>query len=694
MIGLDFERRIMIGLDYETFCKLDIRTVGLDNYVNDPTFRPLFASVAYNDGKAETFDFVIDGQEAIERFRDTVSMVSTIYAHNAQFEIATSEKLGISFEPLQVKDTAIIARCMGASSALEFAAPQLLDNINKLADGRRLIRKFSVGFPPQREDVLHDEDWEKFKKYGLRDAELALLLGAQYDGYVDFTEWGYALITHQMNRIGWPVDLGVVSEMQRRYDENREKALQAFRSKFDPDGELNFNSLKQLKEWCAERGVRARSFDEEHVADLLEKVRRKIADPNVPKEKVEKYLEVAMMLDTKQILGGSSLRKLKTILEMTGPDSRLRYQYMHVGAGQTYRTSGRGVQMQNLKRIGEPRDMSTLFDDEEEWTNDDLAANLRQVFTASRPNGALIVGDYSSIESRALAYEAGEDWKIQAYTEGKDLYKVLASKIYHVPYDAVTKAQRQTGKVGELSCGYGAGPGAVMAFAKGMGVELTEEEALSLVTDWRKANPNIVKLWATLEELLKKVVVETDMHAMSAIGNGMYVRFSRIDTPPSLQKQHPGAVSVKMRIYQSDGAAVLNRVFHGCYLRGRNVCYYKPSSVRSGPLWVGHYTDPKTKQRKFYDLYGGKLAGILTQSFCRQIFFKGLSAVFRWVESVPNMEVIGQFHDEIVVDWWPEPGEISLEIAASNVKIEMITAYVGRNFPLAAEVKADYRYTK
>ena len=53
----------------------------------------------------------------------------------------------------------------------------------------------------------------------------------------------------------------------------------------------------------------------------------------------------------------------------------------------------------------------------------------------------------------------------------------------------MTKEQRQTGKVGELSCGYGAGGGAVKDFAAKMGVEMVEAEANKLVIDWRDSEP-------------------------------------------------------------------------------------------------------------------------------------------------------------------------------------------------------------
>jgi hypothetical protein len=62
--------------------------------------------------------------------------------------------------------------------------------------------------------------------------------------------------------------------------------------------------------------------------------------------------------------------------------------------------------------------MSELDDATVEWSNDELAVNLRQVFTARHPDGVLIVGDFSSVESRGLGYIAGAEWKMEAYHQG------------------------------------------------------------------------------------------------------------------------------------------------------------------------------------------------------------------------------------------------------------------------------------
>lgn len=690
-----------IGLDFETYGAVDLPTHGLDRYVSDKSFTPLLACVAYPSGVSRVFDFTEDFEHTVEQLRNVFAL-KMVCAHNAGFEQRVLAAIGIDLPSDRFVDSAVVARAAGAGSRLEAAAPQLL-GIDKMESGVNLIKLFSLPGWLQEENgtpwfdskikELNPHAWQEFTDYCVLDAQLSLRLVQTFGDYLTAEEHEFMAVTMDMNRTGWCVDVPVVEEMQRRYLENQEQALFEFRFHHDAD-ELNLNSLPQMKAWCQELGVKATSFDEKNVAKLLDRVSSKLEDPNLADTKRAQYTAVKNLLVTKQILGGSSLKKLQVILDTATmqPDGtyRLRDQYLHAGAGQSLRTSGRSVQMQNLKRLSEPANMSELNDPGSDWDNTKLAENLRQVFTASHPQGRLVVGDFSSVESRGLAYLAGEEWKLDSYRQGKDLYKVLASKIYSVPYDQVTKVQRQTGKVGELSCGYQAGPTAVVSFAEGMGVPMTESEATVLVRDWRDANPAIVELWDKLDDGLRLALLQA--RASVRLAHGMYALIEQRPTPRSLLDQHPGAQTLMLTLLTEQGQVFLRRTFNGCYQRSRNVCYYKPSDRKTGDLWASHYTDPKTKQVRFYDLYGGKLAGILTQSFCREIFFRSLVQVCDWAENYDNVRVVGQFHDEIVLDW--SPGAVDLDDTKQALAAFMSNPGPISRFPLDADVKDDYRYTK
>lgn len=694
----------LIGLDFETYGSVSLPDHGLDRYISDQYFRPLIASISYDDLGREirhTFDFVENFDDARRGLAAQLGFNTRIAVHNAGFEKAVLDWLQISVPYDRFIDSAVVARAAGAASKLEAAAPQLL-GIEKMEMGRDLIKLFSIPGKYQEKygsmefhpDVVleHPAEWKKFKEYCELDASLSRRIANRYLDYLSPNELAFQALTMRMNSVGWPVDVAAVEEMQRRYLENQAAALELFRSDCDAE-DLNLNSLPQLKEWCAERGVKASSFDEKHVERMLKAIGKKLNGmlPDDPKH--EDYAQVYQLLATKQTLGGSSLKKLQVILDRVGHDGRLRDQYLHCGAGQTLRTTGTGVQMQNLPRLsGELLDVATLYDDAVDWTNTEMADNLRQVFTSSDPNGLLLVGDFSSVESRGLAWIAGEEWKLEAYRQGRDMYKVLAERILGTPYDLVTKSERTFGKVGELGCGYGAGGPAVREFADGMGVELTEAEAARLVYDWRDANPKVTELWDQLNRMLQEIVFGDTLTEYCHLPDGFLLLLSTVRTPESLIRQHPGAKSVRLTITRADGGTVMHRVFHGCYRRGRNVGYYKPSDRKTGDLWKNWYIDSKTKQKRFYELYGGKLAGIVTQSFCREIFFRTLREVQRWADTHRELTVIGQFHDEIVVD--KKPSLASVLVFEQDLKKLMSDPGEFKTFPLAAEVKSAYRYIK
>jgi DNA polymerase len=732
-------KRLFYGLDFETYSDVNLPKYGLDRYVSDPSFQALMGSIAPNHQDfgitKANYDFVmgldLDQERSmfIEQLARMHNQGYILVAHNAGFERAVLRRMQIPRQLFsKVWDSAVSARMLGAASSLANSTAQLLPK-QKLEVGASLIQKFCIPndwnghAAPTAELIMQDtqtqDDWATFKHYCDVDAERGvdlveyMLETLGWDNLDMLPEFYYEPVTSRMNQLGWHVDMDLVNEMQLRYEQNVLHAVETFRAQYDPKGELNLNSMPQLKAWCMERGIKTTSFDSDHVDKLLTKLRAKIETMSSTDPRFNDYDQVLQLLYTKKEMGGSSLKKLQTIKNLTGTDGRLRDQYLHCGAGQSYRTSGRGVQMQNLKRLGSGmiEDMTTVFDQDQEYDNDQLGENLRQVFTSSHEDGQLIVGDFSSVESRGLAWLAGAEWKIDAFRQGKDLYKVQAQSIYDIAYEDVTKAQRQTGKIGELSCGYGAGPVAVSRFAQGYGVDMDEAEALQLVRDWRAANPEVVELWDTIDVLLHKTI-DTRSKQCAKLANDLELTFRPITTPASLLKQHPGAQSLVMELWSTVNAyrtyPILQRVFHGCYTRGRNICIYKPSERKTGDMWSSHFVDPKTKKVRFYDIYGGKLAGILTQSMCREMFFHALLGLDKDMRGVANAKIVGQFHDEIVVDWVPPQAGVDfpqedpieyygLSYDATKILVEDAMTQVSAQFdgfPLEADIKSGYRYIK
>lgn len=59
---------------------------------------------------------------------------------------------------------------------------------------------------------------------------------------------------------------------------------------------------------------------------------------------------------------------------------------------------------------------------------------IRKIFKA-RDGYKLVGGDFSQIEPRVLAFLSGDESMINAYREGKDLYAIMGSQVYQLPYE-------------------------------------------------------------------------------------------------------------------------------------------------------------------------------------------------------------------------------------------------------------------
>jgi DNA polymerase bacteriophage-type len=117
----------------------------------------------------------------------------------------------------------------------------------------------------------------------------------------------------------------------------------------------------------------------------------------------------------------------------------------------------------------------------------------------------LIGADFSAVESRVLAWTAGEQWKLDAYArydatqDPKDEpYSVLACRMLHVPDGSFTpeSPERKIGKTADLACGFMGGAGAIEKFAPGVFDEAKREQ---IKAEWRAAHPSIVNFWYEID---------------------------------------------------------------------------------------------------------------------------------------------------------------------------------------------------
>lgn len=256
---------------------------------------------------------------------------------------------------------------------------------------------------------------------------------------------------------------------------------------------------------------------------------------------------------------------------------------------------------------------------------DTISSCLRGML-CSAPGYDLLAADYANIEGRALAWLAGEQWKLdafRAFDEGKgpDLYLVAASRIYGKPIDEC-KPHRQTGKVSELSLGYQGGLGAFRQMEKNLGVKLglTDEQVQTAKEGWRNGHPKIVGFWYALERAALDAVLDAGRTTWAGD-------------------------SARQVCFRSKGS------FLWCRLPGgRVLCYPYPIVKQIETPWGElkdqvHYMTVDGTTNKWVEThtYGGKLAENVTQAVCRDL----LAHSMRQVEAA-GYPVVLHVHDEIV----------------------------------------------
>lgn len=146
------------------------------------------------------------------------------------------------------------------------------------------------------------------------------------------------------------------------------------------------------------------------------------------------------------------------------------------------------------------------------WGGDDKL-NLQNIPRKSPLKSSIIVpegyvlidADSSQIEARIVAWLAGQNDLVDAFEQGKDVYKLMAAKIYNKDVGEITDAERFVGKTTILGAGYGMGWKKFQLQLKNFGVNLPDFLCQHILKVYRHEFGHIPALWdqghATLEAL-------------------------------------------------------------------------------------------------------------------------------------------------------------------------------------------------
>lgn len=653
-----------LTVDFETRSPVDLKKSGAYKYAEHPETTVLCFALKMDNAPpviwTPAWVQALGGPEGItdnELFR-LLKDADEIEAHNAGFERVIWDGVctpRFGWPQLQVKKlfcSAAKAAMCGLPRSLEQASVALGLPVHKDAAGYKLMLKMCKPRPATK---LHPElRWhetpEQFTQlinYCLQDVEVEYALSQALPD-LSRKERQVWLMDMEINTRGVQVDVDTARLMLGGIDDHTHRLLAKTR---DITGGA-VHSPRQIAAslaWLADQGVQMECLDKAAVTQTL-------ASPNLTGPARE-FLEI------RQSLGRSSTTKYETLLRCACADGRMRGTILYHGAS-TGRFSGRLFQPQNLPRgsfADTDRCIEAIqdhgFDIAELLWGDamDVAATCIRGMIVAAPGHRLMVADYSSIEARVLAWVAGEEEVLRAFEDGLDLYKVAASSIFGVPYEQITKSQRQVGKTSILALGYAGGIGAYAAMAKNYGIDLEtlpafifptassdeREKSLQRAVDyverhqgsmsldaavacdiikakWRAANPRVVAFWYGVSDAASDAVaLPGEVFSFRNISFKADPRFLRCKLPSGRFLYYPKA---EIRPVTTPWGDTRHMVTH-------------------------HGVHATTGKWVRFALTGGRLTENIVQAISRDILVEAMLRLER-----AGYPVVMHVHDEIVAE--------------------------------------------
>ena len=400
-----------ISIDIESYSDRDLSKCGVYKYAQSLNFEILLFGYSVNGGEVKVIDVAHGEKIPDEILKALTDERVEKWAYNATFErVCLSEYLrrkyplyhnsysiyedtvGDYLDPHGWKCTMTWAAYMGLPLSLKAVGEVLGLEKQKMDEGKALIKYFSV---PKNGEKNPDDlvKWEMFKKYNRRDVEVEIAIQQKLRKFPvpDFV-WEEYWLDQEINDRGIGVDTDFVDaailldELSRIDLESKMKTI---------TGIENPNSVYQLLDWLEKYGYKSDSLDKNNVAELLKTAK----DP------------VKSVLEIRQQLARSSVKKYQAMKNAVCKDNRARGMFQFYGANRTGREAGRLIQLQNLPQnhidaLAETRELIKYGShDEVKLFYDNIPDTLSQLTRTAfvpRPGYKFIVADFSAIEARVI----------------------------------------------------------------------------------------------------------------------------------------------------------------------------------------------------------------------------------------------------------------------------------------------------
>jgi DNA polymerase len=494
--------------DYETRATVDLQKAGAWKYAAHPETEVACCAYAVDNDPPKIW---IPGEpippEVIAAAQDPAWL---IVAHGAQFERAIEQHIMhlrydwplVPLERQRCSMAMALAHSLPASLAGAAGALDLLNQKDKA--GQRLMLMMSKPRKPHKDEDPNGRYWfEDSDRFARRNEYAKQDIEVERELYLRLRP-----LSSNEQRL-WQLDAQINS---RGFYVARELALAAGKIAQAAGPEINaeiaditggavtsINQVVRLQAWLRTQGCTADSLDKKAIEKLL--LREDLSAP------------ARRALELRRDGAQAAAKKITALLNCCSDDGRARGLLRYHGAS-TGRWAGNGFQPQNLKRP-EVDDIDAAiaavatgdYDRVRKLYPKPLAVigDISRSLICAAPGHMLIGADFSSIESRVLAWIAGENWKLDAYRRydatqnpRDEPYAATACQIYGRPLGTFTEKspERKVGKTCDLAFGY---QGGLNAFRKFEPEHFTDAEVEQFKQDWRAAHPNIKKFWHEID---------------------------------------------------------------------------------------------------------------------------------------------------------------------------------------------------
>lgn len=548
----------MITPDFETRSEVDITKCGASVYARHESTEILCLAWVDKSGVTHLWK---RGDAPPQTLFESIRNGELFEAHNAAFERLIwrwicHERLGWPDVPFdQWRCTAAACARLALPRSLAGAGSALGLEVQKDDEGHRLMLKMCKPRKATKNDSSkwHESpsDLRRLYQYCERDVETQRLLSQTADALTP-SELKVWQLDQRINLRGLPIDLEAVNLAS--------KIVASASSSFDDDisaltnGEVERpTQTARIKKWIADRGVVASSIGKDVLAEMLDEGNPK----NIPDD-------VRQILTIRQRASKSSTAKLNAFQLRCDSDGRVRGNLMYYGAS-TGRWAGTGVQIQNfpqgkfsqddielghrLLKLRSPEPIDMIIGNPL-----DVISSMLRSFIRAEHGKRLLVGDFASIEARVLAWVSEQTDLLSIFESGGDVYKVMASKIYGVEVEDVTKAQRQIGKMAILGLGYGMGWKAFRLACRTMArVEISKKFAKQVVKTYRESNGRISAFWKECNTAAIRAVQTQMPHAVGRLTFEANSDWLKIRLPSGRQLHYRSPEVIEVRAPWSEG---------------------------------------------------------------------------------------------------------------------------------------------